>query len=350
MESTDHSQQSSLQDNTTVDAAAFAWYANRDSSAWKAIVDQRVVHSKFGSGTIVALADGPAADQSVLTVRFDKPVHSDHYGTKRDLPFIASAMNGKAFVELTLPFELVETIQSLSEEREREQKRREAIRAEVRAVSEEVQRQKQREATDRQEFARLKRKYQVDWFSESAPISRLYPILLKLEGHEGLTCEETNWLKARNVHSVLAYHYQGQGLLAAAGSRWRKARTPRPRRALRITEGIDDDHMVLTMRGGAYRDLALLDKAEESGKKAIELKPDDYHPYNLLGAVYYQRGHPGKGDAYFAKARKLGSPERSVEDSIRSAINKAGENEKKIVAQYLINRDPERYGWARAYL
>ena len=45
-----------------------------------------------------------------------------------------------------------------------------------------------------------------------------------------------------------------------------------------------------------------MDEAERCGQTAIKLAPKDFYPYNLLGAVYFQRGDPEEGDKYFQVA------------------------------------------------
>lgn len=80
------------------------------------------------------------------------------------------------------------------------------------------------------------------------------------------------------------------------------------------------------------------------------MDPQSYYPYNLLGAVYYQQGLPEKGERYFDRARELGSSLNEEDEVIQSAIEKAGQAERAIVAEYLLRKDPTRYEWARYYL
>ena len=341
----------------TVDGAAFFRFAREELSAWEAIVGQRIAHEEFGTGTVIKAQVRTCLKESVFTIRWDKAVTSVRGIVSNEIRYIALVFDGSAITELTLPPDLIDRMQHwerVQQEKKRlageEEKHRHKVEAAVEALQDERRRQREREAAARDDFRRLKEKYGASWFIERSPLSLLYAILLKLEDDTRLSNDDEEWLREERLLAVLAKHYEREGLLAAAGSCWRKARIPRPERALAITEGIEDDHMVLTMRGGAFRDLRDLDRAEACGRKAIGLKPDDFHPYNLLGAVFYQRGDPKKGEAFFVKARELGSNERSVDASIRSAIELSDENVKERVARYLVDKDPERYAWANTYI
>ncbi|HMC64590.1 MAG TPA: hypothetical protein VKI65_06600, partial [Gemmataceae bacterium] len=251
------------------------------------------------------------------------------------------------FTELHLPHDRAQELQ-LFEEVLAEQRRRDELaarQAEETARARREQEVRQREAIARDESRRLKTKYGVDWYEDDSP---LYPILLDLEGGRELSDSDETWLNRNRLFPVLAFHYERVGLLARAGSYWRKAQNPE--RALRITdnERVQNNSPVLTMRGGAFRDLNDLDSAERCGFSAIKLSPEDYHPYNLLGAVYYQRGLPEQGDQYFQMAVALGSEEE--DESIQSALEKAAADEKKRVAEHLLKRDAARFAWARSHL
>jgi hypothetical protein len=41
---------------------------------------------------------------------------------------------------------------------------------------------------------------------------------------------------------------------------------------------------LLTTRGGAFRDIEELDKAEKCARQAIEYQPNSHHPYTLNGS------------------------------------------------------------------
>lgn len=117
--------------------------------------------------------------------------------------------------------------------------------------------------------------------------------------------------------------------LVRASRYWREVGDPA--RAIRAT-GVDlpgyESRAVaalLTSRGGAFRDLEDLEQAEACAKRALEYNSNDYHPYNLLGAVCYDwtgRYWPStridEGDRYFAEAKRLGSPPNAKRIKMRA--------------------------------
>ena len=257
--------------------------------------------------------------------------------------------NQAAFQRLDAEFEQWDVQRRKDEAIEVEQRAKFAaqVEAQRRAEAERVEAQRRAEAEARLEFQRLKEKYEVAWYRETSPVSPLYPILMDLVTGNKFSEGIEQWLKKEKLFAVLALYYEQDGKFATAGSFWRKAEDPS--RALRVSEGKRPASSILCMRGGAYRDLGELDPAETCGVQAISLSPTEYHPYNLLGAIYYQRGLPEQGDIFLQKARELGS--KSNEDAeIRSAFKKAGKDEQRHVAEYLLKKDPERYVWAKHYL
>lgn len=201
----------------------------------------------------------------------------------------------------------------------------------------------------RNEFKLLKEKYQVGNFIETSPISELNKILINLDENNHLGKVEEQWLKEKHLYPVLAIHYERTGNISAAGSQWRKANNPE--RALMISNNLPSyDHYILTMRGGAYRDLNTLEKAKECALLAIKLNPEGFYAYNLMGAILFQQGLAEEGEKYFQQASLLGSKPYDEDSNIRSALKNAGISEKIRVADYLIKKDPNRYEWAKAYL
>ena len=172
--------------------------------------------------------------------------------------------------------------------------------------------------------------------------------------------EHLRWLRhpSRRKHfaHLLADHYQreysrtGDGWnLARASAWWRQANQPDV--AVQLTDGRAFSDVVLmsailNTRGGAFRDLKNLAVAEECAWKALDHYPDSPHAYNLLGAIYYQRGQPGKGDQYFARAEALGSKAAETDGQIRSALERADVSARQRSAEHLLRKDRSRYPWA----
>jgi tetratricopeptide (TPR) repeat protein len=227
------------------------------------------------------------------------------------------------------------------------------------------------EAASRQHFTAMKQKYRAESFRDTSPLSPLYRILVKLESNDQLHTADQSWLRKNRLKGPLRIYATRAALdfesrfrergdpwdAAKASSFWRMAE--QPSQALSVTVGLADGlgvgnsrvkAVILTTRGGAFRDLRQLTDAESLGQQAVKLNPQSFHPFMLLGAVYYQKGDPQEGDKYFANAIRLGAKPENQDWEIKKAIVQAGEDEQRVVAHYLLEKDPVKYRWARKYL
>jgi hypothetical protein len=226
----------------------------------------------------------------------------------------------------------------------------------------ELQRQEQ-ERVAIQQFINLKDKYFATSYREKSPLSPLYPILIKIDSDEFLEEGQIEFLKRNRLFGTLAIYcqrryestYEPWELVKASGY-WRD--NSQPDKSIQITEDLLNQHnslngriraAVFTTRGGAFRDLHRLEDAEHSANSAIQVDPKNYYPYNLLGAIYFERGNAEQGEVYFLKALELGAPQRSQEEQMKGALKNAGQAERQAVAQYLLQRDPVKYKWAHHY-
>lgn len=304
-------------------------YLGDTSEIWAALIGQVVTHFIYETGRIVAIEKG-----SNVRIVFDRP-----YEGKSERLFLKTTFqSGHYFTEITVPTFLLEQLQ----------------------LNREKERRREEEAEAAQDFARLQEKFDVSGYEDKSPLSPLYKILLQLEEGAALDQQEINWLKVKKLYSPLAHYYEKEfrrtnapWLLAKAASHWRKNGSPW--KAIVLTTGFHSKDQpalaaVVTSRGGAFRDLKELDEAETCAMQAIDCNPNAYHPFNLLGAVYYQKGYPEQGDVYFEKAAKLGAPPESRDDEIRVAVIGATETIRRRVAKYLLQKDPIRYKWAQYYL
>jgi hypothetical protein len=227
----------------------------------------------------------------------------------------------------------------------------------------ELQRQEQ-ERVAIQQFINLKDKYFATSYREKPPLSSLYPILIKIDSDEFLEEGQIEFLKRNRLFGTLAIYYQRRyesthepWELVKASGYWRD--NSQPDKSIQITEDLLNQHnslngriraAIFTTRGGAFRDLHRLEDAEHSANSAIQVDPKNYYPYNLLGAIYFERGNAEQGEVYFLKALELGAPQRSQEDQMKGALKNAGQAERQAAAQYLLQRDPVKYKWAHYYL
>jgi len=339
----------------------FVAYAQENPTIWQSLVGREVTHTKFGIGMI------KSADETFLKICFINDQKASRIFASESLA------KPQFFSNLNLPRNLVgieKTKERLQEkiyletqqrlDREREQQRLEEQREREKQRLEE-QREKERVAAT--EFSNLKTKYYAHSHSVKSPSSPLYLILLQIDTGEALQDHQIEWLKENWLWMTLAIYFQNEyqkskdpwNLVRASGY-LRNANNSS--KAIELTNYLLENNIsfnpklksaVLTTRGGAFRDLQDLSKAEQCAQDAIE-QNNSFQPYNLLGAIYFERGQPEQGEAYFKRALELGAQAKVQEAQMQSALKKAGQSEQSIVAKYLLDRDPEKYHWAGYYL
>ena len=68
-----------------------------------------------------------------------------------------------------------------------------------------------------------------------------------------------------------------------------------------------------------------------------------------MGAICYDQGRYADGDDWFEMAAERGADD--TDDEIERIVRMTKDREKRReVAEYLLNKDPNRYGWASSYL
>lgn len=245
-------------------------------------------------------------------------------------------------------------------------------------------------------FTALKTKYDILDYQDKSHTSHLYTILQKLDLKERLEPTEFAWLQEAKIKVPQAtYSYYGwqkepqyQGIklfsgkiwiayhtieanfyeqefqrtenkwnLANASSHWRKA--DEPEQALQLTNNLEFDKIkenklksaLLTSRGGTFRDIRKLDKAENCARQAIEYQPKSHHPYTLMGAICFERHQLSDGEYWFQEAIKRGANPRDMDSEIKRVVKNAkDENKRREVIEYLLKKDSQRYSWAKSYL
>lgn len=219
-------------------------------------------------------------------------------------------------------------------------------------------------------FKILKAKYQI---VGQLAVYPFYEIMLKLEREERLDPKQVVQLieegrLSRHGKIATAYYrleaifygkeYQRTGNrwnLCSASSNWRKA--DEPEKALRVTENVNWNRVqesdlkaaLLVTRGAAFRDLDQLDEAENCAVQAMECQPEEHQPYTLMGAIYYDRCEYLEGDKWFEMAAERGA--NDTDDEIERIVRMTKDKDKRReVAEYLLQKDPNRYSWAGSYL
>ncbi|MEO1374579.1 MAG: hypothetical protein AAFW70_09730, partial [Cyanobacteria bacterium J06635_10] len=214
-------------------------------------------------------------------------------------------------------------------------------------------------------FQSLKRKYNI--IDPQLPINPFYDIMLKLEREERLDAKQVVQLieeRRLSRHGKIAIAYyrleaifyekeykrtRNRWNLPSASSNWRKA--DEPEKALKVTKNVNWNQVreaslksaLLVTRGAAFRDLSQLDEAENCATQAMESQPDNHQPYTLMGAICYDRGEYADGDIWFEMATERGADDTDdeIERIVRMTKDK---NQRKEVVEYLLNKDPKRYG------
>ncbi|MEG4227330.1 hypothetical protein QUA35_15355 [Microcoleus sp. N9_B2] len=221
------------------------------------------------------------------------------------------------------------------------------------------------------EFAALKVKYRI--IDRDFPFDPFYAIMVKLEKEERLDPVLVvqliqQGLLASHGKIAMAYHrlealfydreYERTGdkwNLPNASSHWRKA--DEPESALQVTENLDFDQIkenklksaLLTTRGGAFRDIDKLGDAEKCALKAIEYQPQSHHPYTLMGAICFERGQFSEGERWFNEAIKRGAESEDIDSELKRVVKNAKDEKRREVVEYLLQKNPQRYAWAKAY-
>lgn len=142
--------------------------------------------------------------------------------------------------------------------------------------------------------------------------------------------------------------------LVSAISEWRKADKLEP--ALNLTNldlnrvpGDDLKAAILTNRGFVLRDLKQFSEATKCASQAIDLQPDNYQPWLLLSSIYRQMGDDEKEEEYLNEAIRLGA-DIDYDEMKRLVKNAKNAEEQQKLAKHILDKDPIRYGWAKAYL
>ncbi|MEA5578965.1 hypothetical protein [Anabaena sp. UHCC 0451] len=225
---------------------------------------------------------------------------------------------------------------------------------------------------EQKHFASLKRKYQI--INPNLPIDPFYGIMLKLERKERLESLLVIKLIEKGMLSrdgeIARTHYRQEAEffekeyqrtgnkwnIPTASKFWRKANEIE--QALKITNldlgRIRENRLksaILVTRGAAFRDDDQLDNAEKCAKQAMEYQPDTHQPYTLMGAICYDRYEYPEGDYWFEKAVEFGAEIKDIDAEIKQVIrNEKDEDKRHQAAEYLLNKDAQRYAWANNYL
>jgi hypothetical protein len=100
---------------------------------------------------------------------------------------------------------------------------------------------------------------------------------------------------------------------------------------------------LLTTGGGALRDLGRCDDAVRFGKEAHSLKPEDFRPCTLLGAVSIEMGSYARGAEWYEKAEALGASSNLIDRELQSILNAVSHEKRSQIKKALKASNPSRY-------
>ena len=218
---------------------------------------------------------------------------------------------------------------------------------------------------DEPDFNQLKKIFCIPYFENSLLEPILMPILAKLyQGIEIITIPEIDWLIQHHIYIVAAKAYYAR--YQKNDDLWELTKACRyyregglPQKGIDITEFIDmidvntANYEVLaalsTTRGGAYKDLSELSKAFDCVNRAIYYNQYSFRAYNLKGALHFKIREYEQGYDCFLKAQELGALEAIVNKNLTSIVKFSSLHQQEI-AQFLFNKDPQRFNWALDYL
>jgi hypothetical protein len=271
----------------------------------------------------------------------------------------------------------VEAVQIARQAREAEQRVREAAMQQKLTLARE-QGEAARRAQERDpayiakvKNQKLRARYGVDTFIEQPCFSRLMKILKSVDAGQRLTEEDFIWL------STTAEQYFSEELRAAyhrleaeffvnefartrdpwmavnASAHYRKCNQAGTAKSLLDTISIDDQRSpklkaaLCTTHGGVMRDLSRWNEAKSLGERAHVLRPDDYRPCTLLGAIHMETGSYGLGQEWYAKALQRGATIKSVDQDLRKIFFRADPAKQADMREFLLREDPVRYEWVK---
>jgi hypothetical protein len=162
---------------------------------------------------------------------------------------------------------------------------------------------------------------------------------LRYANHANLAAISTkDWLRTGDVWKAVD-----------ACGQWRKAQCPE--KGLAIVEEalvkagkvIKPRSALLTTGGGALRDLGRREDAVRFGTEAHSLKPKDFGPCTLLGAVSIEMGSYAIGAEWYEKAEALGASRIHIDRELQSILSAVSPEKRSQIKKALKASNPSRY-------
>lgn len=162
---------------------------------------------------------------------------------------------------------------------------------------------------------------------------------LRSANHANLASISTKeWLRTGDVWKAID-----------ACSHWRKAQCPEKGLAVveealvKAGEIMKPRSALLTTGGGALRDLGRRDDAVRFGTEAHRLKPKDFRPCTLLGAVSIEMGSYAIGAEWYMKAEALGASRNLIDRELQSILSAVSHEKRSQIKKALNASNPSRF-------
>lgn len=217
----------------------------------------------------------------------------------------------------------------------------------------------------------LRHRYGLDGYIEPPCFDQMMGILRCVNAKKRLPQEDVVWLCSvgKNYFSEelrVAYHrleaeffiseFKRTGNswgVVNASSHYRKCYCAQEADTLLATIRVDQQKSsklksaLCTTHSGVMRDLKRWNEALRLGEKAHTLRPKDYRPCTLLGAVYMEIGNYSLGQEWYDKAIERGATPKIVDDEIRRIFFLADKDQQNKMKEFLLGVDPIRYQWVK---
>jgi len=220
---------------------------------------------------------------------------------------------------------------------------------------------------------RLLARYGLDQFIGWQCPAHLMEILHRVGSGKRFSDEDVLWLstEGKNYYSDLlkaAFHEREAEFYAAeygrtndpwnvvnASGHYRKCKQAKKAQDLLAMIPADQqrtpklESAIRTTHGGVMRDLGRLDEALSKGNQAHILRPKDFRPCTLLGAVNFELGNYDIAKEWYSKAIERGASERAIDYDLRGIFLRADKARRAEIRAVLLREDPVRYQWVKNF-
>lgn len=215
----------------------------------------------------------------------------------------------------------------------------------------------------------LRDRYGVDFFVEQHCFDRLMNILKSVDAVQRLSDQDYVWLSTVGktyfsdqlrtaYHRLEADFFLGEfkrtrdpWMAVNASGHFRKCNRASDGSAVLSSIDVDAQKSgklkaaLCTTHGGVMRDLKRWDEALRLGEKAHSIKPNDYRPCTLLGAIHMETGNYNFGQEWYAKAIERGATVDSVDQDLRNIFFRADQAKQAEMREFLLSENAARYAW-----